>query len=207
MVTNSAQTVSLLHNDERQHSSLAQVKREQMLQVYFQTGSQFWNNPFTELIFHRDHFSVLSIFLEAGLTHHKCLNWQISLTVFFSIDASLWRSKSTHHNPTVILRQDWSHCSWTGHWLPGPAVPPPRATANTLFWTLTHPLSYWHCPWQASPSDATRHNFSLMWYHILHTCTSWHTWDLEVNKSRSCPQRQWWWRLKGAAAMPTSMRN
>lgn len=42
-------TVSLLHDDNRQHSPLSQVKREQMLQVYFQKGSQFWKK--IELIY------------------------------------------------------------------------------------------------------------------------------------------------------------
>lgn len=76
-------TRSLCSTMMRQHSPLLQVKREQILQVYFQKGSQFWNNPFTELTFHRDDSRLFYASFERQVSLTKCLTWQINLTMYF----------------------------------------------------------------------------------------------------------------------------
>lgn len=70
-------SISHLYNSVDERTA---VKREQMLQVYFQKHSRFWNNSFTELMFHWCVQASVT-FLEACLTlkHY----WKITLTTLF----------------------------------------------------------------------------------------------------------------------------
>lgn len=120
--------------------------------------------PFTELTFHRDHPIVLHILQEAGPTHQVLKLTNQSDCVFCSTDVSLWRSRSTHHSPTVISVRD------------GAIVPRQAIGCQVLLFLLLRrqqipcsELSLILCPTdpvpeitQTSPNDGTRQNFSLM---------------------------------------------